>query len=219
MAEQERTAVAGRVREGLRRYFFAGLLAFLPLVITLWFLAWVVGVMDGMLNVLPSPLHPSSYLPFAVPGLGLLFTLGLILILGFFATSVATRGVLAAWDRLLSRIPVFRGVYTAVQKLVGSIFDQGPGGRQVVLIEYPRKGIYTVGFAMGYARGELERGTEDRLVNVFVPTTPNPTAGFYLLVPEKEIVRLRMSPEEAFKLIVSGGMITPEEKSEVKDSR
>ncbi len=214
---EAKKGIRGRVRENLRRYFFAGLLVLLPLVITVWFLGWVIGLMDGLLNVLPSSLHPSTYLPFAIPGLGTLFTLGLILLLGFLATSVVTRRLLALWDNFLMRIPIFRGIYTSVQKLVESIFSQEQGGRQVVLIEYPRKGIYTVGFATGLAEGELEKRGEDRLVNVFVPTTPNPTAGFYLLVPEKEVVPLEMTPEEAFKLIVSGGMITPEEKVKATD--
>ena len=213
MVEQTEKRVRGRVRESLRRYFFAGLLVLLPLVITLWFLGWIIGLMDGLLNFLPSSLHPGSYLPFAIPGLGTLFTLGLILLLGFLATSVLTRRLLAVWDRLLSRIPIFRGVYSSVQKLVESIFGHEPRDRRVVLIEYPRNGIYTVGFATGHAGGELERRGGDRLVNVFIPTTPNPTAGFYLLVPEKEVVTLEMTPEEAFKLIVSGGMIAPEEKT------
>lgn len=216
MVEQTKKRVGGRVRESLRRYFFAGLLAFLPLVITIWLLSSIIGLMDSLLNILPSSLHPNSYLPFAIPGLGALFTLGLILLLGFFATSMVTRRLLAAWDRLLSRIPIFRGIYSSVQKLVESIFGQNQGGRRVVLIEYPRKGIYTVGFATGSAMGELKRKSEDRLINVFVPTTPNPTAGFYLLVPEREVVALEMTPEEAFKLIVSGGMITPEEKSKAQ---
>lgn len=207
------------IRESLRRYFFAGLLVLLPLVITLWFLGWIVGLMDSVLDLLPSALHPNSYLPFAIPGLGALVTLAVILSLGFLATSVVTRRLLTLWDSFLSRIPIFRGVYTAVQKLVESIFGQDQTGRQVVLIEYPRKGIYTVGFATGLAAGELEKGGGEQLVNVFVPTTPNPTAGFYLLVPESEVRALAMSPEEAFKLIISGGMIRPGEKTNSGNSR
>lgn len=212
MVEQRKKEGQGRIQETLKRYFFAGLLVLLPLVITIWILGWIIGLMDSVLNLLPSSLHPNSFLPYAIPGLGVVFTLGLILLLGFLATSVVTRRLLSLWDSFLSRIPIFRGIYTSVQKLVGSIFGQEQGGRRVVLIEYPRKGIYTVGFATGHAGGELGRRSEDRLVNVFVPTTPNPTAGFYLLVPEKEVVPLQMTPEDAFKLIVSGGMITPEEK-------
>jgi|SRR6185369_5534209 uncharacterized membrane protein len=198
-------------KENLRRYFFAGLLVLLPLVITLWLLGWIIGFMDSLLDVLPAAARPSTYVP--IPGLGAIITLSLIVFLGFLATSVVTRRALAVWDGFLVRIPIFRGVYTSVQKLVENIFSQENGARRVVLVEYPRKGIFTVGFATGYAAGELARFSEDRLVNVFVPTTPNPTAGFYLLVPEREVVTLRMTPEEAFKLIVSGGMISPEDRA------
>jgi len=213
VAQEREKGVRARVQEGFRRCFFAGLLVLLPLVITIWILGWIIGLMDSILDLLPSSLRPDSLLPFAIPGLGVLFTLGLILLLGFLATSMVTKGLLTAWDSLLGRIPIFRGIYNSVQKLVGSIFSQEQGGRQVVLIEYPRKGIYTVGFAAGLAGGELEQKGGDRLVNVFVPTTPNPTAGFYLLVPENEVKTLQMTTEEAFKLIVSGGMIQPGENS------
>ena len=219
MAAQRKKVAGGIVREGLRRYFFAGLLVLLPLVITIWFLGWIISLMDSVLDLLPFSFHPNSFLPFAIPGLGALFTLASIFLLGFLATSVVTRRLLTLWDRLLSRIPIFRGVYISVHKLVETIFSQEQSGRKVVLIEYPRKGIYTVGFATGLAGGELEKRGEERLVNVFVPTTPNPTAGFYLLVPEKEVQTLAMTPEEAFKLIVSGGMIRPGEKPDSGNSK
>lgn len=205
------------LKENLRRYFFAGLLVLLPLVITVWLLGWIISVMDGLLDVLPAAARPTTYLP--IPGLGAIITLALVVVLGFLATSVVTRRALAVWDSILIRIPVFRGVYTSVQKLVETIFSQEQDGRRVVLFEYPRKGIFTVGFATGYASGELARHSEARLVNIFVPTTPNPTAGFYLLVPEQDIVTLEMTPEEAFKLIVSGGMISPEEKAILVSSK
>jgi uncharacterized membrane protein len=201
------------VREILQRYFLAGLLVFLPVVITLWFLGWVIGLMDGLLDVLPARLHPNSYLPFAIPGLGAVFTIALILFLGVLTRGVATRRFLAAWERVFIRIPVFRGIYTAVQKLVQTFLGQSQTNRQVVMIEYPRKGIYTVGFAMGRAWHELEKKNEAPLVNVFVPTTPNPTSGFYLLVPTNEVAPLNMSMEEALKLITSGGLITPDDKN------
>jgi uncharacterized membrane protein len=201
------------VREILQRYFLAGLLVFLPVVITLWFLGWVIGLMDGLLDVLPARLHPNSYLPFAIPGLGAAFTIGLILFLGVLTRGVATRRFLAAWDRIFVQIPVFRGVYTAVQKLVQTFLGQSQTNRQVVMIEYPRKGIYAVGFAMGRAWHELEKKNEAPLVNVFVPTTPNPTSGFYLLVPANEVAPLNISMEEALKLITSGGLITPDDRN------
>lgn len=213
MAEETPTIVRVRVREVLQRYFLAGLLVFLPVVITLWFLGWVIALMDGLLDVLPSRLHPNAYLPFAIPGLGAVITVALILFLGFLTKGVATRRFLAAWDRLFVQIPIFRGVYTAVQKLVQTFLGQSQANRQVVMIEYPRKGIYAVGFAMGRAWHELEKKNEAPLVNVFVPTTPNPTSGFYLLVPTHEVSPLNMSMEEALKLITSGGLITPDDKN------
>jgi uncharacterized membrane protein len=201
------------VREILQRYFLAGLLVFLPVVITLWFLGWVIGMMDGLLDVLPAPLHPNSYLPFAIPGLGAIVTFGFILFLGVLTRGVATRRFLAAWDRVFVQIPVFRGIYTAVQKLVQTFLGQSQANRQVVMIEYPRKGVYTVGFAMGRAWHELEKNNEVPLVNVFIPTTPNPTSGFYLLVPANDVAPLNLSMEEALKLITSGGLITPDDKN------
>src|SRR5688572_1235064 len=202
-----------RWRDSLRRYFLAGLLVFLPVAITLWFIGWVIGMLDSVFDILPDAVHPNSYLPFAIPRLGAIVTLLLILILGVLTSGVATRRFLAAWENILIQIPVFRGVYTAVQKLVQTFLGQPNGQRQVVMIEYPRKGVYTVGFAMGRAWHELEKNNESPLVNVFVPTTPNPTSGFYLLVPINDISPLDMSMEEALKLITSGGLITPEDRN------
>ncbi len=202
-----------RLRENFQRYFLAGLLVFLPIVITLWFLGWVIGLLDGVLDVLPAGVHPNTYLPFAIPGLGALVTVTLILFLGILTRGVATRRFLAAWENIFIKIPIFRGVYTAVQKLVQTFLGQSQNARQVVMIEYPRKGIYTVGFAMGRAWHELENKKNAQLVNVFIPTTPNPTSGFYLLVPTTEISPLDMTMEEALKLITSGGLITPDDKS------
>ena len=212
-AEEQPTKTRTRVRESLQRYFLAGLLVFLPVAITLWFLGWVVELLDSVLDVLPKAFHPNSYLPIPVPRLGAVVTLALILFLGFLTRGVATRRFLAVWENLFAKIPVFRGIYTAVQKLVQTFLGQSHAQRQVVMIEYPRKGIYTVGFAMGRAWSDLENKTNVQLVNVFVPTTPNPTSGFYLLVPSDEVTPLNMTMEEAFKLITSGGLITPDDKN------
>jgi uncharacterized membrane protein len=209
--EVKRIRSKSSLRETLQKDFFAGLLVFLPVVITLGFLGWVIGILDSVLDVLPGGLNPKTYLPFAIPGLGAVITLGLILFLGFLTKGVATRRFLAAWDNIFVQIPVFRGVYTAAKKLVQTFLGQSQSNRQVVMLEYPRKGIYTVGFAMGRAWHELEKKNEAPLVNVFVPTTPNPTSGFYLLVPANEISPVEMSMEEALKLITSGGLITPDD--------
>ena len=200
-----------RWRDSLQRYFLAGLLVFLPVAISLWFIGWVIDLLDSVLAVMPDALHPNFYLPFAIPKLGALVTLLLILFLGILTRGVATRRFLAAWESVLVRIPVFRGIYSAVQKLVQTFLGQSQANRQVVMIEYPRAGVYTVGFAMGRAWAHLEEKKNAQLVNVFVPTTPNPTAGFFLLVPIAEVTPLNMTMEEALKLITSSGLITPDD--------
>lgn len=213
MTEEAATKPKQRWTERLRGYFLSGLLVFLPVAITLWFLGWVIELLDSVLAVLPDVFHPNTYLPVPVPRLGAVVTLLLILFLGVLTRGVATRRILAAWDSILSRIPVVRGVYGAVQKLVQTFLGQSQGNRQVVMIEYPRKGIFTVGFAMGRAWHGLEKSNEASLINVFIPTTPNPTSGFYLLVPSNEVSALNMSMEEALKLITSGGLITPDDRN------
>ena len=212
-AEEQPTKTKRRLRDGLQRYFLAGLLVFLPVAITLWFLGWVVELLDSVLDVLPKAAHPNSYLPIPIPRLGAVVTLALILFLGFLTRGVATRRFLAVWENLFAKIPVFRGIYTAVQKMVQTFLGQSNAQRQVVLIEYPRTGVFTVAFAMGRAWPDLENKTNVQLVNVFVPTTPNPTSGFYLLVPSDQVTPLNMTMEEAFKLITSGGLITPDDKN------
>jgi len=154
-------------------------------------------------------------LPFAIPKLGAVVTLLLILFLGVLTRGVATRRFLAAWENIFIQIPIFRGVYTAVQKLVQTFLGQSNAQRQVVMVEYPRNGVFTIGFAMGRAWSHLEDKKNAQLVNVFVPTTPNPTSGFYLLVPINEVTPLNLTMEEALKLITSSGLITPDDRPRV----
>jgi uncharacterized membrane protein len=201
------------VREVLQRDFLAGLLVFLPVVITLWFLGWVIGLLEGVIDALPAGINPKNYLPFPIPGLGAAITLIIILFLGVLTRGVATRRFLALWHNIFVRIPIFRGIYTAVRKLVQTFLDQSHAERQVVMIEYPRAGSYTVAFAMGHVWPHLEHKKDVQLVNVFVPTTPNPTSGFYLLVPSHDVTPLNMTMEEALKMITSGGLITPDDKT------
>jgi uncharacterized membrane protein len=158
-------------------------------------------------------MNPKNYLPFAIPGLGAAITLGIILFLGVLTRGVATRRFLALWHHIFVRIPIFRGIYTAVRKLVQTFLDQSYAQRQVVMIEFPRAGSYTVAFAMGHVWPHLEHKKDVQLVNVFVPTTPNPTSGFYLLVPSHDVTPLNMTMEEALKMITSGGLITPDDKT------
>jgi uncharacterized membrane protein len=197
-----------RFTEAVRRYFLRGLLAFLPMAATIWILGAVVRFMDGGLNFLPRTLRPSTYL--GVPGLGALVTFGLICAIGFFLTHFVGAKVHELWERTVRRIPVVRGIYAAAQQLVQALFSPDRSlYRRVVLIEYPRKGIYSLGLVTGVSAGEVQERTGERVINVFLPTTPNPTSGWYILVPEKDAVTLDMSVEDAFKLIISGGMVVP----------
>jgi len=213
VADEGIAKIKVRWRDSLQRYFLAGLLVFLPVAITLWFIGWVIDLLDSVLAVLPQSFHPNTYLPIPIPKLGAVVTLVLILFLGILTRGVATRRFLAAWESLFVQIPVFRGIYSAVQKLLQTFLGPSNAQRQVVMIEYPRTGVYTVGFAMGRAWSHLEDKKNAQLVNVFVPTTPNPTAGFFLLVPSHEVTPLNMTMEEALKLITSSGLITPEDKN------
>jgi len=213
VAEEVSIKVKTRWRDRLQRYFLAGLLVFLPVAITLWFIGWVIDLLDSVLAVLPASFHPNSHLPFAIPKLGAVVTLLLILFLGILTRGVATRRFLAAWESVFVQIPVFRGIYSAVQKLVQTFLGPSNAQRQVVMVEYPRTGVFTIGFAMGRAWSHLEEKKNAPLVNVFVPTTPNPTSGFYLLFPIDQVTPLNMTMEEALKLITSSGLITPDEKN------
>jgi uncharacterized membrane protein len=200
--------------ESFRRYFVRGLLALLPITLTVFILDWLVRFMEGGLNFLPGPLRPYNYLPFYFPGVGALTTILVVWLMGVFVTHVASVRFQALWDRLVHAIPFVSGIYKAVKQLVDAIFSQDKSSfRRVVLIEYPRKGIYSLGLVTGVSEGEIQDLTQERVINVFIPTTPNPTSGWYILVPEKDAVTLEMSVEEAFKLIISGGMVVPAARS------
>jgi uncharacterized membrane protein len=200
-----------RAQHFLRRNFVAGLLVLLPLVITFWIIRWLIEVLEGGVQLLPRFLRPDQLLPMYVPGLGALVTLAMIVAVGFFVSTVISQRLTRYVNDLLLRIPVFRGIYSAVKRLVEAILHpQRDSFRRVVLIEYPRRGMYTVALMTGVSEGEVQERTARRLLNVFVPTTPNPTSGYYVLVPESDIIPLSMTVEEAFKLVMSGGIVTPD---------
>lgn len=207
--------VREHVRAETRKHFLTGLLVIVPLGLTYYVVSAIVRAMDRVLAVLPPPFHPDTYLPFRIPGLGLIVTLVLIQVVGFLSANLFGRSVVKAYENVLQRIPVVRTVYVAVKQLLEQILSaDGDRFRRVVLVEYPRKGIYSLGFATGVSRGEVQEKTRERVINVFIPTTPNPTSGFYLLVPEKEALPLEIPVDDAFKLIMSAGMVGGGPKTE-----
>jgi uncharacterized membrane protein len=202
-----------RIREALRRYFVAGILSFAPLAITIWAIAWIIQRLDNLLlpRVL-ALLMPGLDAPPRLPLVGALFTLVVILLMGVVARHLFGSEVVRTWERLLGRVPVARNIYAGVKQLFEAIFRANDGTQfnRVVLIEYPRKGIYALAFTTGPTRGKLQAITEQRMINCFLPTTPNPTSGYYLLVPEQEIQEVDITVEEAFKLVMSAGLVTPD---------
>lgn len=202
------------LRKKLRRYFFAGLLVMVPGGLTIVVVRWIVSLMDGLLvRKLPYRWQPEQLFGFPVPGLGLVLTFLLILLAGILVTNYFGHKLVQASEKLVCRIPLVKGIYTLFKQVADTVLSSDRQGfRKVVLIEYPRRGIWSIGFVTGVSEGELQRITERRVINVFVPTTPNPTSGYYVLIPEEDARVLAMSVEEAFKLIVSGGMVTPPDR-------
>jgi uncharacterized membrane protein len=210
-----------KIRAGFRRYFIAGLLVVAPLYLSYYILSILVRFADRIITFLPKKFHPDTYLPFHIPGLGIIITFLFLIIVGVLATNLFGRKLLHWWERILSRIPLIRTVYTGTKQFIETFFITNRGGfNRVVLIEYPRKGIFSVGFVTGPGRGEVQMLTQRKVLNIFLPTTPNPTSGWYMLIPEEDTIPLKMSVEEAFKLIISGGIVSPENAEAMRlDSR
>jgi len=199
------------LRRHLRGYFLAGILITAPIGITFYFAWLIVGWIDSKVTPLLPPLYnPETYLPFGVPGLGLLI-IGLVLtLIGWLTAGIMGRLWVRMTEHFLSRMPVIRSVYGAIKQIFETILsNHSDAFREVVLFEYPRRGSWAMGFITGKTEGEIQDATEDEVVNVFLPTTPNPTSGYLLFLPKRELVILSMTVEEGIKMVVSGGIVTP----------
>ncbi|MFQ5773616.1 MAG: DUF502 domain-containing protein [Kiloniellaceae bacterium] len=203
----------GFVRK-LRNYFLAGILVTAPISITIW-LGWefVSYVDDRVTPFIPPAWNPETYLPFGVPGLGVLLVVAVMTLIGFFTAGLVGRTLVGLGERMLDRMPVIRSVYGAVKQIVETVFkEQSKAFREVVLVEYPRPESWAIGFITGQTEGHVQDLTPRRVVNVFLPTTPNPTSGFLLFVPRDEVQVLAMTVEEGIKMVVSGGIVTPPDR-------
>jgi uncharacterized membrane protein len=204
----------------LRRYLVAGLLVWVPLGVTYLVVKWLIDLMDRSLLLLPDAYAPEAIFGARIPGLGLVLTLIILLVTGMIARNLFGRSLVNVWEGILSRIPLVRSIYSAVKQLTETLFQ--PGGRsfnQVVMVEYPRKGAWTLAFVTGPAWAEAESHLDRELVNIYVPTTPNPTSGFFLMVPREDIIALDISVDAGLKMIISMGLVTPSTKSQVTTSR
>lgn len=196
-----------------RRYLIAGLLVWLPLGVTLLVIRLLVGFMDKTLLIIPEAYHPDTLLGFHLPGLGLLLAVAIVLVTGVIVANFFGRRVVAFWESLLARIPLVRTIYHSVKQVAETVLaNDGQSFRTVLLIEYPRRGIWTLAFQTGRAVGEIQERTGAEIINIFIPTTPNPTSGFFIMLPRDDVIELSMSVDDGLKMIVSMGVIVPEDK-------
>ena len=198
----------------LRGYFLAGVLITAPIGIT-FYLAWLFinWVDNKMTPLLPPAYNPETYLPFGIPGLGLLMACLLMTLIGALTAGILGRYWIRTSEKLLARMPVIRSVYGALKQIFETVLShQSNAFREVVLFEYPRRGSWALGFITGTTQGEIQNSTKDDVVNVFLPTTPNPTSGYLLFLPRRELVVLSMTVEEGIKMVISGGIVTPPDR-------
>ena len=186
----------------LRNYFIAGVVVLIPIGFTLYLTKILIGISS---NILPKNINPNSYLPFNIPGVEILISIIFITLVGGISLSFFGRRILKLIDDLFKRIPFLRTVYSAIVQMTETFSKKDDNQKSVVLVEYPRKGVWAVGFATKENKGEMAEKTNKKLINVFIPTTPNPTSGFLLMVPKKDLIYLDMTFEEASRFIVSAG--------------
>ena len=190
----------------IRNYFITGIVVLVPIGITLYLTKFFITISS---KLIPKEINPNNYMPFAIPGLEILLAVIFISFIGYLSLSFIGKKILQLFNDLLKRIPILRTIYSAIGQMTETFAPKGNSKKSVVLIEYPRKGSWAVGFATKDNKGEISKKTNKNLVNVFVPTTPNPTSGFLLMFPKEEVVYLDMDFEEASKFIVSAGTSTP----------
>ncbi len=199
-----------RLRTSLKNYFLTGLLVILPIFITVYVILFLMRIMDAILKFIPAKYLPETYLHIHIPGLGLIFVIILVFAVGLLTRNIVGRRIVRLGENIVDRIPLVRILYAGVKQLLETIFLQKTDAfKRVGLVEYPRRGTYVIGFITGESKGEVQDKTNKNMMNVFIPTTPNPTSGFYILIPDDELILLNMSVEDAFKLIISGGIVSP----------
>ena len=194
----------------IKRYFITGLLIWVPLVITGWVLSLIVSTLDQSLRLLPETIHPQHLFGFAIPGVGAVLTLLMIFLTGLLAANFIGQKLVVWWEKLLARIPVVNSVYNSVKQVSDTLFSpNGNAFRKALLVQYPRRGCWTVAFLTGQPGGDIINHLDGEHVSVYVPTTPNPTSGFFLMMPVTEVVELDMTVDEALKYIISMGVVAP----------
>lgn len=194
----------------LRKWLFTGLLVIVPGAITISVLHWIVGMLDQTLQILPQAWHPDRLLGFHIPGFGVLLTLLILLVVGATTSNFAGRKLVAWGDHLVSRIPVVRSIYSSVKQVSDTLFSEsGNAFRTAVLVQWPHQGMWTIGFVTGLPGGDAANHLPPDCLSVYVPTTPNPTGGYFVMLPRSDCVELKISVDEALKYVISMGVVAP----------
>ncbi|MDO9527555.1 MAG: DUF502 domain-containing protein [Syntrophales bacterium] len=202
------------MRKKIKNTFLTGIAVIIPIGLTVYILLGMTNLMDKILKIIPTRFQPDELLNFHIPGLGVIFTLILIFIVGLITKSYLGNKLVRLGEWFVNKIPFVRSIYQAIKQLVDAVFsDKSQSFKKVVIVEYPRKGMYAIALVTGEAKGEVQTKTAQKCINLFIPTTPNPTSGFYIMVPEDDVINMDMTVEEAFKLIISGGIVAPSEQS------
>jgi len=196
----------------LRTYLFAGIVVTAPVSITFLIVWQLLDFLDNTASrLIPARYDPANYLPFGVPGIGILIMVVLLILIGWFAAGFVGRSLMRAGERVLDRMPVVRSIYSTLKQIFETVLAQSSRSfREVVLLEWPRRGLWVIGFVTGPTKGEIGRHFDGEFVNVFLPTTPNPTSGYLVFMPARDCIRLDMSVEDGIKLVISGGIVAPD---------
>lgn len=194
----------------LRKWFFSGLLVVIPVAVTVWVLQWIIRTLDQTLVILPGDWQPDRVFGFHVPGLGVLLALAILLLVGAIASNFVGRHLLAWSDRLFNRIPVVRSIYSGVKQVSDTLFSEsGNAFRTAVLVQWPRPDVWTIGFVTGMPGGDVVNHLAGDYLSVYVPTTPNPTGGYFVMLRKSDCIELRMSVDEALRYVISMGVVVP----------
>ena len=210
----EATAESGKIAKALKKYLITGVLVWLPIAVTIWAITYIISAADRLISLLPESWQPQHFWGFNIPGLGIVAATVVLFVTGVFAANVLGRRILGAWDSLLGRIPVVKSIYSSVKKVSESLLsDSSRSFKTPVLVPFPQPGIWTIAFVSGHIPDKLKGSLpqDDDYISVYVPTTPNPTGGYYIMVKKSDVRELDMSVDQALKYVISLGMVMPDD--------
>jgi uncharacterized membrane protein len=194
----------------IRKWLFAGLLVIVPVAITVWVLQWIIGTLDQTLLILPEAWQPDKLIGVHIPGFGVLLTLGILLLVGAAASNFLGKRLVIWGDAIVSRIPVVRSIYSSVKQVSDTLFSEtGNAFRTAVLVQWPRADVWTIGFVTGVPGGDVSNYLVGEYLSVYVPTTPNPTGGYFVMLRKSDCIELKMSVDEALRYVISMGVVVP----------